>query len=186
MSASAREATGDYSKHPEPSRERRDAVARAPAALLLTAAAGAAMLAVSEFLPLYEVVIGGLETMTRSEPGWQNHGFAMALLALAAVPMLLGARRGARPAMAAVAALGAVAILIVLTVDLPAVRADAELRESTAYEDVKAKAATGFYVETLGGVLLLASGGLMVLAPRRRDRNERRPRRMTDEGVEEA
>lgn len=177
MSASAREATGDYSKHSEPSRERREGVARPPAALLLTAAAGAVMLAVSEVLPLYEVVVGGLETQQRTEPGWQNHAFAMLLLALACVPMLLGARRGARPAMAALAAIGVIAIVIVLTVDLPAVRADAELREATAYEDARAKAETGFYVETLGAVLLLVSGGLMVLAPKRKARTRERPPR---------
>lgn len=167
MSASAREATGDYSKHSPPSRDRRETTRRAPKALLLTAAAGAAMLAVSEVLPLYEVVVGGLETQQRTEPGWQNHGFAMLLLALASIPMILGARRGARPAMAALAAIGAIAILIVLTVDLPAVRADAELREASAYEDARANPTTGFYVETLGAVLLLVSGGLMALAPRR-------------------
>lgn len=177
MSAPAREAIDDYSKHSEGSRERGDAVPRPPAALLLTAAAGAAMLAVSEILPLYEVVIGGLETQQRTEPGWQNHAFAMLALAIACIPMLLGARRGARPAMAALAAIGVVAIVIVLTVDLPAVRADAELREATAYEDARANAATGFYVETLGAVLLLVGGGLMALAPRRNPRSrERAPR----------
>ena len=177
MSAPAREATGDYSKRNEPSRERRDAVARPPIALLLTAAAGAVLLAVSELLPLYEVVIGGLETRARTEAGWESHAFAMLVLSLATIPMLLGAGRGARPAMAAIAAIGVVAIVIVLTVDLPQIRADAELREATAYEDVRAKAAIGFYVETLGAVLLLISGGLMALAPRRKARPRERPPR---------
>ena len=177
MSASAREATGDYSKHPEPSRQRRATVTRPPAVLLLTAAAGAALLAVSEILPLYEVVIGTSEEQQRTEPGWQNHGFAMLLLALASIPMILGARRGARPAMAAVAAIGVVAIVLVLTVDLPAVRADAELREAAAYEDARANPTTGFYVETLGAVLLLISGGLMALAPKRKARPRERPPR---------
>jgi len=186
MSASAREATGDYSKHSEPSRERREAVPSPPAALLLTAAAGALMLAVSEFLPLYEVVVGSLEEQQRTKPGWQNHGFGMLLLALASIPMIRGARRGARPAMFALMVIGAIAVLIVVTVDYPAVRQQAELREAAQYEDARAKADTGFFVESLGAVLLLASGGLMVLAPKRKPRNERRPRRMTDEGAEEA
>ena len=59
----------------------------------------------------------------------------------------------------------------VLAVDLPAVRADAELREAFAYEDAHAEAAIGFYVETLGAVLLLVAGGLMALAPRLRRRD---------------
>ena len=177
MSASAREATDDYSKHSEPSRERRGAVTRAPAALLLTAATGALLLAVSEVLPLYEVVVGSLEEQQRTQPGWQSHGFAMLLMALASIPMILGARRGARPAMLAVMVIGAIAVLIVITVDYPAVRQQAELREAARYEDARAKADTGFFVESLGGVLLLVSGGLMVLAPRRKARaRERTPR----------
>ena len=178
MSAPAREATDDYSKHSEGSRDRRGAVTRAPAALLLTAAAGALLLAVSEVLPLYEVVVGSLEEQQRTKPGWQNHGFAMLLMALASIPMILGARRGARPAMLAVMVIGAIALLIVITVDYPAVRQQAELREAAQYEDARAKPETGFFVESLGGVLLLASGGLMVLAPRRKPRpaRERPPR----------
>ena len=176
MSASAREATDDYSKHSQRSRERRPAVTRPPAALLLLAVAGALLLAISEVLPLYEVVVGSLEEQQRTEPGWQNHGFAMLLMALASVPMIRGARRGARPAMLALMVIGAIAVLIVVTVDYPAVRQQAELREAAEYEDARAKAATGFYVESLGAVLLLASGGLMVLAPRRQARTRERER----------
>jgi DMSO reductase anchor subunit len=121
---------------------------------------------VSEFLPLFEVVIGSLETERRSERGFENHAFAMLLLGVAAVPMALGARRGARPAMAAVAAIGVVALVIVLAVDLPSAREQGTLAESVAYEDARAEPALGFFVETLGAVLLIGAGGGMLLAGR--------------------
>ena len=132
------------------------------------AALAAVLLIVSEFLPLYKVLVGALETERRSEVGRRNHGFAMLLLGLAAVPMLLGALRGARPAMWALAAIGAVAIIIALTVDLSAARESGTLREAVSYEDARAEPAIGFFLETLAGVLLLLSGGLMLfLTPAR-------------------
>jgi hypothetical protein len=130
---------------------------------------GAILLIVSEFLPLYRVLVGALETEQRSETGWKNHAFAMLLLGLASIPMLLGAIRGARPAMWALAGIGVVVILIALTVDLPAAQESGTLRESVTYEDAKAEPASGFFAETLGGVLLLFTGGLMLLLSPRQD-----------------
>jgi hypothetical protein len=128
------------------------------------------LLVVSEFLPLYHVLVGALETETRSETGWRNHAFAMLLLGLATLPMLVGALRGARPAMYAIAGIGLVVIIIALSVDLPAAKESGTLRESVSYEDARAEPASGFFVETLGGVLLLLTGGLLLLtAPPRPD-----------------
>jgi hypothetical protein len=167
MSAPPREATNDYSTgSPPPRGGFRGALEGSPAgrlALAGLAAAAIVMLIVSEFLPLYKVLVGTLETEQRSEVGWRNHAFAMLLLGLAAVPMLLGALRGARPAMWALAGIGAVVLVIALTVDLSAARESGTLRESVSYEDAKAEPSTGFFVETLGGVLLLLTGGLLLL-----------------------
>jgi hypothetical protein len=137
------------------------------------AAVAAVMLIVSEFLPLYKVVVGALETETRSEVGWRNHAFAMLLLGLAAVPMLLGSLRGARPAMWALAAIGVVVLVIALTVDLSAARESGTLRDSVSYEDAEAQPSTGFFVETLGGVLLLLAGGLMLFLTPGREQDAR-------------
>jgi hypothetical protein len=186
MSAPAREAMNDDSTGSRASRRRsrggsgRGSGGRSggtPTIRLVLAGVGtlgAILLIVSEFLPLYRVLVGALETEQRSETGWKNHAFAMLLLGLASIPMILGALRGARPAMWALAGIGVVAILIALTVDLPAAQESGTLRESVTYEDAKAEPAAGFFAETLGGVLLLFTGGLMLLlSPRSSEDDER-------------
>ncbi len=123
----------------------------------------ALLLVVSEFLPLYKVIVGALETETRTERGYSNHAFAMLLLGLAVVPMALGALRGARPAMLALLVLGIIVLVIALTVDLSAARQEGTLRESVSYENARAQPAIGFFLETFAGVALLLSGGLQLL-----------------------
>jgi hypothetical protein len=140
------------------------------------------LLALSELLPLYEVVVGQSEEGRRSVRGASNHAFAMLLLAAAATAMALGARRGSRPAMAALAVLGVVVLVVVLTVDLPAVRQEGALREAAVYEDARAEPRAGFFAETLGGVLLLLSGGAMLLAGRDEPRRARRRERERERG----
>lgn len=164
MSAS-REATNDDSTAPRASRRGWRGFAQGPPTVaLVLAGVGAAatvLLIVSEFLPLYRIVVGSLETERESRAGWRNHGFAMLLLGLASVPMLLGALRGARPAMWALAGIGIVAIVIAITVDLP--NATDEGLYGERYDDAEARPAIGFFLETLGGVILLAVGGLLLL-----------------------
>ena len=171
MSTSAREATNDYSTGSPPSRGgfrgRIDDVPRGRLALAALAALAAVLLIVSEFLPLFQIVVGSLETVQEERVGWRNHGFAMLLLALAAVVMLIGALRGARPAMWALAGIGIVVVLIALTVDLP--NATEEGLYGERYDDAEARPASGFFVETLGGVLLVLAGGLMLLTSPPRD-----------------
>ena len=77
--------------------------------------------------------------------------------------MIAGALRGARPAMAALAALGLVALLIALVGDVPDLNETGFIGE--VYEDAAAGPKAGFYLETLGAVLLLVSGGLMLALP---------------------
>ena len=173
----AREATRDDSTGSRASRRDSGGSAQGRSAIALALAAVAAvaavLLIVSEFLPLYKVLVGALETERRSEVGWRNHAFAMLLLGLAAVPMLLGALRGARPAMWALAGIGVVALVIALTVDLSAARESGTLRESVSYEDAKAEPAIGFFIETLGGVLLLLAGGLLLFVTPAREQDAR-------------
>ncbi len=122
------------------------------------------MLVVSTFLDLYTVdtvVNGEAVTTLRSYSGFDHHHVAMLLLGLAAIPMALGAVRGARPAMLALAALGVIVLIVAFTVDLPAALDEGLL--AVSYEGAEAKPAIGFYVESLAGAMLLAAGGLMFM-----------------------
>lgn len=90
-----------------------------------------------------------------------HHGYALAVVAVAALPMAFGAARGgSRPAAAAVIALGVLALLIVLVVDLPSLD-DTGLIGRT-YDLAKAHAGTGFWLE-LAGAIGLMCGGLATL-----------------------
>jgi hypothetical protein len=77
--------------------------------------------------------------------------------------LIAAALRGARPAMAALAALGLAALLIAVIGDVPDLEQTGFIGE--VYEDAAAGPAAGFYLETLGAVLLLVGGGLMVALP---------------------
>jgi MFS superfamily sulfate permease-like transporter len=132
-------------------------------ALCAVGLAGAILLIISEFS-----VVTHVKVITVVLPGTEVTGFdqndgAMLILGLVSLPMLYGSgRAGSRPAMAAVALLGLVALLIALIGDLPDVtKVGTIVRER--YEDAKAEPQAGFYLETLGAVLLLIAGGALLL-----------------------
>ena len=169
MSAPTREASDDYSTGSRGSRGgKRPPVQGSPRVRLGLAAVALAaivMLLVSGFLTLISIDVG-LVTRDR-QTGFEQHSVTMLLLGLAAVPMLLGALRGARPAMIALAAIGVIALVVALTVDLPDALDEGFYGER--YEGAEASPGVGFFVETLGGVLLLLAGGLLLLlTPTRR------------------
>ena len=169
MSASAPETTTDYSTGNGPSRRgsgrSSGASGRTGLAVLGLALVAAVALVVSTFLALYDVTTQG--NVLRSVTGYEHHSIAMLLLGLASVPMALGARRGARPAMYALAGIGVVVLIVAFTVDLPAALDEGLL--AVTYEGAQAEPGTGFYVETLAGALLLVCGGLALLRGRPAD-----------------
>ena len=142
------------------------------------ALAGVVLLVIAELTTVYEVTVGGLQIVKRSATGAENHGYALLVIAVVALAMTGLALRGARPPALALAALGVAALAIALLVDLPDTRASGDLPESLAYEQARARARAGLWLELLGGVLLAGAGGL--LASRRRDgvrADAREPRR---------
>jgi hypothetical protein len=144
----------------------------AAVALAVAGVGGPLLLVVSDFLPLYEV-----RTVTAPIPegtvtGGTNHLYAMVILGLAAGLMAHGAiRGGSKPAMIALAALGAVAAVIALGNDLPDATGESTLNRSFAYASATAYARIGFYLETLGAALTIIAGvGALLLTggePRR-------------------
>jgi hypothetical protein len=163
MSASAGGTGLDYSKGVGGSRA---GFATLRAVVAAFAVAGIALLVVAEFSTVVRVVVGSLETEKRSVSGHANHGYALLVVALAAVPFLWLALRGARAAAVALVALGAVALVVALAIDLPDTRESGTLPESVAFEDAHAKAGPGLALEIAGGVALVLAGGLLVVLGR--------------------
>ncbi|MEA2144343.1 MAG: hypothetical protein QOI64_2773 [Solirubrobacteraceae bacterium] len=128
----------------------------------LPAIAAVVLLVAAEFSTVYEVTVGSLEVVKRDATGGANHGYALLVVALFAVVVTgLGLRGSARAAGLALVALGAVALVVALVVDLPDTRGSGRLPEALAYEDARARAGIALGLEIAGGVLLLAAGGLL-------------------------
>lgn len=133
-------------------------------ALAVAGALGVLALVVATFTTVIGIKVGTVDRLSGMETafsGWDRHGPALLLLAVVAGLMLLGGLRGARPAMAATAVLGLVALLIALATDLPDAGETGQV--GRLYADARAEPGTGFYAETLGGVLLLVSGGGLLI-----------------------
>lgn len=152
-------------------------------ALAALALIGAFLTAISSFLDILQVTNG--QTTLDSQTGFDKHSVAMLLLGAAAIPMALGVLRGAKPAMVALALIGAVIVIVAFTVDLPDALDEGLYGER--YESASAKPAAGFYVETIGGMLLVLSGGLALMSgagagagTRARDTSSRSPRAPRD------
>gem|GEM_PF-6604996 len=135
---------------------------RGIAAVVLVAAV--ALLAVAEFSIVVRVVVGSLETQKRAVTGHANHGWALLVVAAAAVAIGLGALRGTRAAAGAVVVLGVVALAVALAIDLPKTRESGRLPESASFEDAQAKAGPGLALELAGGIGLVLAGGLLLVA----------------------
>jgi hypothetical protein len=173
--ASRREATHDYSKGERPSRAGFPGAQALRALLAIVGLGGVAALAAATSATIFEVTIvtttenqAGIDTV---QTGWERHGPSLILLAAFAVLMLAGALRGARPAMLAVAAAGLAALMIALIWDADGLN-DVVGEVNALYEGATGSRKSGYYLETLGGALLLLSGGglflLAMLSPRER------------------
>ena len=135
--------------------------------LAVTGLAGAVALIAATFSTVIEITVGTTAHIADQQTifsGWDRHGPALVLLALVAIPMLAGAWRGSRPATVAVLVLGLVALAIALIGDLPDVHSTGTIGD--LYENARAQPRAGYFLETAGGVLLILSGGGMLLLGR--------------------
>lgn len=144
---------------------------RSETLLVLACAAGAALLAGSQFTTMFELTPPGGEAISTIDASDQ-HGYATLVLAVSALVMLvigIGARKEslAQVAAFAVAACGVVALLIFLVVDLPDANNIGTLDDaSESFIDAKAEPAAGFWFELVGSLLLAVCGGaLATLGP---------------------
>jgi hypothetical protein len=164
--AHAKRTANDYSKGMAPSLPSLPRANALRFALLAAAAAGVICLLLATFATVIEIKVGTTTKVPDHDThlsGWDRHGPALLVIAAFAAAMVVGAARGARPAMGALAVLGLVALLIALVGDVPDLDETGFIGQ--VYEDAAAGAKGGFYLETLGGVLLLVSGVLMLAVP---------------------
>ncbi len=146
--------------------------------LVVLALAGLALV-VAEFLTYREIMAVTVVPEGGRTTGGAHHGYALALIGLVSLPMSYGAVvGGSRPASAALAVLGALALAIAAIVDLPSLN-DTGLIGRT-YDLAKASPGPGFWTEVVAATVLLA-GGLLLLrshvASARRASREREDRR---------
>src|SRR4051812_25042902 len=90
--------------------------------LLIAAVAGVAALVGATAATVIRITVGTttrLANLDTELSGWERHGPALLVIGAFALVMLVGAVRGARPAMLAVAACGGAALGVALGLDLP-------------------------------------------------------------------
>jgi hypothetical protein len=128
--------------------------------------AGVAALVLATFSTVIRITVGTttrLANLDTELSGWDRHGPALLVVAALAVVMLVGAVRGARPAMAAVLVCGLAALFVVLAFDVP--HLDDTGQVGRLYADASAGPEVGFWLELGGAALLcLAGAGLLVVA----------------------
>ena len=150
-------------------------IPRPPAALtaavarwapFVAAVAGALALIVSEFLVLREIRAVTAVPAGGTTRGGAHHGYALAILGVAMLPMAWGAvRGGSRPAAIALTALAVVAAGIVLAADVPWLDDTGEIGRTYALAEARPRA--GFWVECAGAALALAGAAALMLRLRR-------------------
>src|SRR5205807_1143716 len=128
------------------------------------------LLVVAEFTALYQVHTAASSTPVRSVQTGDNDSYALIPLALLAAVLGIGFfRSGSRPALLAIGVVGVVTLLIALLGDLPDSQATGLVGSpSTHFISATSTPSAGLYLETLGGVLLLATcvlGFLMLGRP---------------------
>jgi hypothetical protein len=118
------------------------------AGLAGAAFAGAILLILADLSTLIEIKV--LTVSKESISGGSHHSYALLILGIFALPMAYGATRGdSRPAMAALAAIGLVALVIMLAVDLPDIHKTGVIGQR--FTDASASPKTGFSSQAARG-----------------------------------
>jgi hypothetical protein len=138
--------------------------------LAVAGVAGVAALVAATAATVIRITVGTttrLANLDTELSGWERHGPALLVISAFALVMLVGALRGARPAMLAVAACGLAALLVALGLDLP--HLDDTGQVGRLYTDASAGPEAGFWLEVCGGALLVVCGGGLFVLARRSD-----------------
>jgi hypothetical protein len=142
---------------------------RARLALALGALLGALLVLVAQFTALYHLHSATSSAAIKTVGTGGNHAWAPIPLALAAIALAYAVyRSGSRTALAGLVALGVATLLIALIGDLPDAHSSGLVGSSASgYVQATASPSAGLYMETLGAVVLIATGGvgLLMAAP---------------------
>lgn len=163
MSGALPGAEGDDSKGARASRARSSGVSVTRLALALLGTAGALLLLVASFTSVIEITVGTttkVASADTAQSGWDRHGPALILLALLALFLLSAGLRGARIALLGLVVAGLATLAIAWIWDRPHVHDTGSVGD--IYAEAEANPGTGYYLETLGGALILVSGGLLL------------------------
>jgi hypothetical protein len=128
--------------------------------VLVGAFVGAVLLTVAELTTLYTIHIATSRRAISSEGTGSHNGYAM--IPIAALALLLAAglwRRSSRISLTAIAVLGIGALVLALVRDLPDAQSQGLVLSHGDYHLAKASASAGLYMETLGAVVLIITGG---------------------------
>lgn len=167
MSGAQHGAGSDDSKGFGPYRSPLPTVLALRAALALAGLAGAVLLLVASFTTIIEITVGGTARALHADAGqsgWDRHGPALVLLALLALWLLAMSLRRSRVAMVGLLLTGVVALAIAWHWDRPHVHDTGSVGD--IYASATADPGAGYYLETLGGALLLLSGGALLVLGR--------------------
>jgi hypothetical protein len=126
------------------------------------AAIGALLVLVAQFIPLYHVHVPTSSAPIKTVGTGANHGWAPVPIALVCFALAAAVyRHGNRTALLGLAVLGVATLLIALLGDLPDAHATGLIGSSAnQYVQGVSSPSAGLYLETLGAVLLLVSGGV--------------------------
>ena len=142
--------------------------------LTVTGMVAGLLLVISEFSTIASVQLRhgtSCEVINDSDPsladrcslsGFERHGGAFILLGLLAGAMAWGAGVGrSRPAALALLAIGALVVVLALTLDLPQTHRTGAIGRN--FEGASGKAGAGLYLELLGGALAAGAGAARLL-----------------------
>lgn len=133
------------------------------AGLLGLALVAALALLAATFSDVIVVTLGGRRTLA-ADTGWDRHGPALLLLGLACAVLGVLAWRGTRIAAAGLILVGVTVVLIVLLGDVGDLHTTGAIAGSS--ENATTDPGSGFFLESLGGVLAVLAGGGFLLAGR--------------------
>jgi len=163
MSTQSRRGRGQDSRGDRDSRGFGRALPLASGTLALL---GVVLLVVAEFVPLLQVRLGSSGAVLKTITTGTNNNYSLLLLAIAATPFALAVlRTHSRGALIALAVLGVVAAAIAFLGDLPDAHSTGVYGKNL--EDAGASPKAGFYLESLGAILLIlaAALGLLLSSP---------------------